>query len=77
MMSELCPQECRSFKAVCKLRRDHFEAGDFDITVDGCVVHLAEQKLGESPKQKIIMPRAVFAKLANWWHRPQIVRKKP
>ena len=42
------------------LKRDNFEKGDFWITCDGYNVTITEQRLGESPRQSISVPKATF-----------------
>jgi hypothetical protein len=53
------------------LRRDNFEFGDCWILTDGARVTMAEQKMGESPRQTITLPRETFNKLIDFYMRDQ------
>ncbi len=76
-MSDLIKKESGASLAACseseliRLERDNFEVKDFSILCDSFHVWLGEQKMGESPKQRIEIPRAVFNKLIAHYQRKQ------
>lgn len=68
------PADC-SEDQLCRIGRDNISVGDFSILTDSYRVWLSEQKIGESPKQGIEIPPAVFKKLAQWYFRPQRMKR--
>lgn len=61
------PCEARSFNQICELPRDHDSCGKFWWIIDEVRITLCEQASGESPVQKITLPRHVFEKVARWY----------
>lgn len=60
------PAQC-TFNQLCKMPRDNFDVGDFNIITDGHTVWLGEQKTGKQPTQRFQIPRAVFNRLIRWY----------
>ncbi len=52
-----------------KLTRDNRNAGDFWMLCDGREVTIAEQPLGEQPKQTLSIPRKFFNRLLRGYTR--------
>ncbi len=64
-------REAKSETAVCRLRRDHYEIGDWCIMSDGYRVWISKQKLGESRTDHIEVPKRIFDQLLARYERPQ------
>lgn len=56
---------------LAELRTDHKEIGDYWILTDGWRVSMVQQKTGESPTQKVTIPRAEFNRMIDWYLRDQ------
>jgi hypothetical protein len=56
-------RQVRGTNAVCELRRDHYEFGDWSIMTDGYRVWISKQKVGESPTDRIEVPKPIFDKM--------------
>lgn len=72
---KLSPFAAASIEAICRLNRDNFDSGNFWILTDGDEVSIVEQKLGETPSQRIAVPRATFNRLIGWYMRGQKVKR--
>ena len=62
------PIKCKSIEDVCKMSRDNINLpSDFWFCFDGCEITIAEQKLGESARQKCSIPKQIFDKCVRWY----------
>jgi hypothetical protein len=62
------PIQCRSLEDVCSIPRDNISLPkDFWMITDGYEVTIAQQKMGESPSQKISVPKSIFDACVKWY----------
>lgn len=61
------PREWRSEDDVIAAKRDNVQIGDFGMLADERHVFISHQRVGESPIGKVIVPRAVFEQMVEWW----------
>jgi hypothetical protein len=63
-------------KTILKLSRDNKTFGDVWILTDGYRVSIREQKSGEAPTQGIMLSRAKFNRVIDWYLKNQTAKAK-
>lgn len=72
----LAPAHVRSMAEVCALQTDNADTRDGWIILNGPnEVVLKNQKMGEDATGSVTYSRRAFARLAQWFLRPQRTRK--
>lgn len=71
------PYDATGDRNAVKLKRSHRSFGNHSILTDGYRVSLSEQKVGEAPKQHIIISRTRFNQLIDWYLADQGNARKP
>ena len=67
----LSPRRAKNIDDLCKMVSDNFDADDHWILTDTYNVDIAQQAIGELPRQSINIPRKTFDKLVDWYMREQ------
>lgn len=72
----LTPRQARTLDQVCAMPRDNVGTDEHWLLVDGHTVAICQQRDGESPTAKIVMPRETFDAFADWyttgrWRKPR------
>lgn len=71
MTKEMAPMDAKSFTAVCKLKTDNFDTGNYWILHGVDIITLAEQEVGNPAAQGISIPKQAFDKMVAWYLRKQ------
>ena len=66
---EKAPIDC-TFSELLRIKRDNLAVGDFWVVTDSYEVTFAQQKLGESPTQKITIPIKTLRRLVKFLTTP-------
>lgn len=67
---QLSLRQVKTIDDVCRLRRDHFDRGDWLIMTDGIRVWISKQKKGEERTDHIEVPKKVFDALYDRYGTP-------
>ena len=71
----MSPKMAQTFNAVCRLKTDSFDVGNFWVLHGGNVISFAEQKLGHKATQTITIPKKTFDRMIAWYLREQKLTK--
>jgi hypothetical protein len=69
------PYDAKDEATACGLRITHKDVKDFWVLTDGYRVSIAQQLTGEPPTQHVMIPRAVFNEMVDWYMREQKAAK--
>lgn len=63
----LTPEQARTERQVCELKRTYVDSGEYWFLMDESSVTLSHQKIGDAPTGQATLPRHVFEKFVRWY----------